>query len=429
MKCSIIVFLAVCWLIGCVEAEYDEDWPMYMHDVQHTGYSPSRMQTPLKELWRHEKYGIDELRIPFDPDYKGSYTRFVISDEKVLVLLHPSMIFSLDVKRGSLLWSVQPDELDTLLWSFPAATDDRMYAGMSNKILCLDSDTGDVLWSHETANLNFMSSPVIINNYVFVGGGEPGGSPFTASEKTIELYERALNQARRVLCLHADTGEIVWEFYADDFTEFAPAYFNDRIFVNAGRNVYCLNADTGALIWGKRITWTSSSSLSLDGKRIFVGTFDGVICLDIETGDLMWTFSSDRIHYLETPAVAHDKVYVGGLNGVFYCLDACSGELVWEIETESRIISSAVIGDENVIFGTEEGTLYIVNAQSGEIIENHELGNGITTLALSKGRLIVGQENGRIICFGNPSNHWYLFVVFMVITGIVAYRIRENGIF
>ena len=105
MRYSIVV-IVMCWLIGCVGVEYDEDWPTYMHDVQHTGYSPSRILTPLKELWRHEKYGIDELEIPFDPDYKGSYTRFVISDEKILVLLHPSMIFSLDIKSGSLLWSV-----------------------------------------------------------------------------------------------------------------------------------------------------------------------------------------------------------------------------------------------------------------------------------------------------------------------------------
>ena len=216
-----IVIIVLCCLIGCFKAESDEDWPMYMHDIQHTGYSPSRMLTPLKELWRHEKYGLDEL-IPFDPDYEGSYTRFVILNEKIYVLLHPSMIFSLDMNSGSLLWSIQLDEVDTIWWSFPAAKDDRMYASVSNRILCLDSDTGNVLWNHETLSL-IISSPVIVNNHVYVGGGEPGSSPLKSDEK-IDLYERALNQARRVLCLHADTGDIVWEFYANDIVDSSPGY-------------------------------------------------------------------------------------------------------------------------------------------------------------------------------------------------------------
>ena len=101
-----------------------------------------------------------------------------------------------------------------------------------------------------------------------------------------------------------------------------------------------------------------------------------------------------------TPAVAYNKVFFGGTNGLFYCLNAENGEIIWEIEPESMLSSSPVVADKKVAFGTGDGTLYIASVSSGKICESVNLDErGITALALSDGKLFVAQENGRIYCF------------------------------
>jgi outer membrane protein assembly factor BamB len=151
--------------------------------------------------------------------------------------------------------------------------------------------------------------------------------------------------------------------------------------------------------------------LSLDGEKIFVGTSFGVACLDIETRDTIWQFDCGEMIFT-TPAVAYDKVFFGTLNGLFYCLNSENGELIWKLETGSeisepqdRISCSALVADGKVAFGTGNGVLYIVDVQSGEIFESLQLSeDGINSIALSDGKLIVGDVKGRIFCFeGQPS--------------------------
>jgi hypothetical protein len=38
------------------------------------------------------------------------------------------IIFSLDSNNGSVLWSIQTDDSDTIWWSFPAVADQRVFA-------------------------------------------------------------------------------------------------------------------------------------------------------------------------------------------------------------------------------------------------------------------------------------------------------------
>lgn len=58
------------------------------------------------------------------------------------------------------------------------------------------------------------------------------------------------------------------------------------------------------------------------------------------------------------------------------------------------------MADKKVAFGTRDGMLYIVKAESGEICETLDFGDSrITALVLSDGKLFVGQDNGKVSCF------------------------------
>jgi outer membrane protein assembly factor BamB len=402
-----MVALVICLLSMTSTTEGADNWPMLQHDPQHTGYSPSNMPQYLRKVWAYEKYGEPEAY-------------FSVSKEN-LVVVQMSSISSLGINNGSVLWSMKPK--NGILWNFPAIANNRIYIGVTEEILCLDADTGKILWNHEVRFLDFASSPIFIGEHVIIGGGDTQ-TPFQYSQKNVKALEHALKHAKRLLCLNAKTGEVLWEFYAADIVDATPAYFNGRVYINDGdRNIYCLNEQTGNLVWERKIEQTTCSSLSLDGKRIFVGTSEGIVCLKLETGDILWKFNCEN-SISETPAVAYDKVFSGSFDGTFYCLNAEDGKLVWKIETgtgipkpKNRISCPAVVADGKVAFGTGSGLLYIVDAKSGKIYESLDLGeSSVTALSLSNGKLFVGQENGKITCFEGSESEGLSSGIF---TGIV----------
>lgn len=392
MKWILIVLLI--WLSSSsVVIEDGSDWPMFQHDPQHTGYSHSSMPSPLKKVWISEELGRH-----------GAYV--VISRRKLFVATWSSL-FSLDVNDGSVLWSLETK----MGYSTPAVANGNVYVGARDKILCLDVDTGDVLWNYDV-ELLFYSSPLVINEYVIIGGGHPWGL-------------ETIKNAKRILCLHAETGELLWEFYTNDITNSSPAYFDGRIYSNdGGGRIYCLHVETGELIWEKITEGNSDSSLSLDENNIFIGDLNGILnCYSRKTGDILWTFDCGDWVFT-TPAVAYNKVFIGSENGIFYCLDAQIGELIWKIETGDGIPKpkkgfscSALVADGKVAFGTDNGVLYIVDVKTGKICESYQLDeSGITALALSDGKLLVGQENGKITCFeGSPSKKFILVLMATVV--------------
>jgi outer membrane protein assembly factor BamB len=372
---------------------------MYQQNPQRTGLSPFSMPESFTTAWVFE--GDNKLN-----------AHFVVSGEKIFVV-HNFSLSALDINTGSVLWNTS---IFVTFGSYPAVAHNKIYISASGALICYDADTGDILWNYEVPLLDIRSFPIVIDDKVFVGGGDTN-NPSNWNQETKKALERAKKHARQVLCLNAETGDIVWEFYAQNITSYSPAYYDNKIYINDGfRNIYCLHGCTGKLLWEKELEWTTFSSLSLDKKRIFVGTGTGIACLDIKTGDVIWHFDCGEIVF-ETPAVAYNKVFFGTPQGIFYCVDAETGALIWKIETKNRISTEAVVADKKVVFGTGEGIVYIAETESGEICQSFQLdGKGITALALSEKKLFVGEEDGVITCFEEPHSKKPLSVMGAVIS-------------
>ena len=423
MKWSMTV-LFVCLLYGSTHEGNTDDWPMFQHDPQHSGYCISPMPESPEEVWTSESYcmvNFEEVWTQVNENYSrydlGSQrVRYLaVSEDRVFVT--DLYCFSvLDVNNGSVIWSDR--FLGHVYSNFPAIGNDRVFRSDGSTIRCLDADTGEELWTHLVRFLNFTSSPIVGDKNVIIGGG--GYMLINPpSSETERDQARARTYARRIMCLDAETGKIVWEFYLDDLASFSPAYFKGRVYTNDGSNhIYCLDVQTGDLIWKRRIEWNNSSHLSMDGERIFVGTSGGIICLKSETGEIIWRFECDNM-ISETPAVAYNKVFAGDRKGILYCLDAETGKLIWKMETGSTISSPIIVADKKVAFGTDDGTLYIVKASSGRICESLDLGDGITGLALSDGKLFIGQENGRVSCYEGSTPKNLIPVAFIFILSVV----------
>jgi outer membrane protein assembly factor BamB len=95
-----------------------------------------------------------------------------------------------------------------------------------------------------------------------------------------------------------------------------------------------------------------------------VGNFS---CIDAtKTGDITQTgkvWAYDKIgRTLSTVAVFGGLVYAADFAGKVHCLDAGTGDVKWEHDTEGRIWGSTLVADGRVYVGNEERTLVILTA-------------------------------------------------------------------
>ncbi|MBY0588505.1 PQQ-like beta-propeller repeat protein [bacterium] len=112
----------------------------------------------------------------------------------------------------------------------------------------------------------------------------------------------------RVLCLHSDTGKILWTHeYPCPYTisyafgpRVTPTVVDDRLYtVGAMGDCWCLDANSGKVIWSKNYpkdfgteinTWGMSAHPLVEGNKVIllVAGNAGVVALDRQTGQEIW---------------------------------------------------------------------------------------------------------------------------------------------
>lgn len=91
-----------------------------------------------------------------------------------------------------------------------------------------------------------------------------------------------------------------------------------------------------------------------------------------DTNDILWTYDTQSNGVYDygvysSPAVVNKILYVGdlginnGRDGVFYALDANTGEEIWTFETEGKIYSSPAVAENKVYFLCTDGYLYALD--------------------------------------------------------------------
>jgi outer membrane protein assembly factor BamB len=87
-----------------------------------------------------------------------------------------------------------------------------------------------------------------------------------------------------------------------------------------------------------------------------------VRALDPKTGEKKWDFKMVNFTEAGVLSTGGDLVFSGGMEGHFYALDAGTGELLWNVNlggpSASGPISYAVDGKQYVV-GTAAGTMFV----------------------------------------------------------------------
>lgn len=145
-----------------------------------------------------------------------------------------------------------------------------------------------------------------------------------------------------------------------------------------------------------------SSPVIADGS-IYLPTDNGQLTsLDLDDGTTRWTFAAGP-NLRGTPAVADGRVYLGGGDsGVFYALDAGTGQPLWTYPTGDRLTyATPTVVDGRVYFGTgwgegNGGWVYALDAATGALVWRTFIGAQIYFApAVGGGRVYAGSYDAR----------------------------------
>jgi outer membrane protein assembly factor BamB len=338
-------------------------WPMFHHDLSHTGYSTSTAPNTNNTVWNYTTGNL----VVSSP---------AVADGKVYVGSLDNKTYCFDASTGAYVWSYTTGNW---VHSSPAVADGKVYVGSNdNRIYCLDALTGAYNWSYTISDFAF-SSPAVADGKVYVG-----------------------SQGGRVYCLDALTGAHIWNYTTGGSTFSSPAVADGKVYVGSNDfRVYCLDALTGASVWNYTTGYYVYSSPAVAGGKVYVGSGDNkVYCLDALTGAHIWNYTTGNVVY-SSPAVADGKVFVGSMDYNVYCLDALTGAHIWNYTTGNVVYSSPAVAGGRVYVGSFDNKVYCLDALAGASVWNYTTGYYVySSPAVAGGRVYVGSYDCKVYAFG-----------------------------
>ena len=154
--------------------------------------------------------------------------------------------------------------------------------------------------------------------------------------------------------------------------------------------LYAVDQSTGKEKWKYKSRMPISSSPAVaDGILYFASSAGGLGAIDIATGKPKWVlpteyerkFEAKNLHgltsesqtipdawdfFMSSPAVDHGKVYFGSGDGNVYAVDAQSGMLQWKFSTKDVVHASPAVSNNTVYIGSWDSYLYALDADSGQ---------------------------------------------------------------
>jgi len=184
---------------------------------------------------------------------------------------------------------------------------------------------------------------------------------------------------------------VKWTFPTGQRVVSSPSWYDGMIiFGSDDGNVYAVDAATGRQRWMQRTEGPVSSTPAVVDGRVFVVSYDGrLYALNARNGEVLWKFATEGerrfeargLHglqprsqtyadmydvFLSSPLVVDGTVFFGSGDENLYAVDAASGNLKWKFHTGDVVHASPAYADGIVYVGSWDGRLYAVDAKSGQ---------------------------------------------------------------
>jgi len=364
---------------------------MFRSNETHTGIINTQpLKSRIERKFTFQTHGV----IRSTPAIEGEEIYFGSADGN---------LYSINKNTGEKNWNFKTNGS---VVSSPALVKNLViFSSRDKNIYAVEKLTGKLVWKYgmgEDIKLpwgfdNFVSSPLVVNDEIYIGSGDGN------------LYKLSYG------------GKLIWKYKTEFRIRTTPAYNNGVVFFgDTDGTIYALEANTGKLKWsydtqGKNLNPDEfgtdrkaimSSPAIADGKITF-GARDGFLyTLEEETGKFLWYYEYPNISWvIGSPAVENNRVYAGTSDGrFFHCLDLTTGKEIWNLSTGTIVWTSGSIVKDMIYFGDSDGNVYGVKKENGEMLFKYKVGDKIfSSPVIDNSTLYVGSDDGNLYALSGSS--------------------------
>lgn len=322
-------------------------------------------------------------------------------------------------------------------------------------VLCLDRDTGKVLWEktaveelphegHHGDNSHASASPFTDGKAIYISFGSrglysydmdgnlrwarkldsvstrlsfgEGSSPVAHGDVVILNRDNETNSY--ILAVDANTGDERWKVAREESSSWATPIIVEQngrtqVISNASKLVRSYDLATGELLWtcGGQVANVTPSPVLLGQNVICMSGYRGSAAISIpidSSGDLVannkisWKFEKDT-PYVPSPLLYGNQLYFNKLNnGILTCLDATTGKPILEslrMPGLSNIYASPVGAADRVYFVGRDGvTLVLKKSTTFEVLATNSLEDSIDASPAIAGNQLFLRGQNHLYC-------------------------------
>ncbi len=293
------------------------------------------------------------------------------------------VVISLNLNDGSVLWKTSLKSVPTgrKSSSTPCFTNGKVYAVGSERIYCLDSKKGVLLWDQKLPTSQIASSILAHDKKVFVLAGN------------LRAYDQL-------------DGTLIWENNSVQGKTASPSVWQTHgktfIVCNSSKNVVVVDPINGKTFWegpggGSSTPVSEENLLLVHGKQEEVG----LIAYEYEAGVIqeLWRIPKLTRRTDSSPILANGHAYLIGA-GMRLCVKLDSGEVIRKIKAKHDI-SSPILADGKILAYEINGSfLMMIDSDPNHFkaIQKAKI-NALkcTSPSLIGSRLLVRKQN-KIVC-------------------------------
>lgn len=219
---------------------------------------------------------------------------------------------------------------------------------------------------------------------------------------------------RRVLALHRDDGEVLWQREGAGTLAFLAGTALVRLAADGG--VELRDVGSGEALLRTKLAprlggpplglWVGGGSVP--PTAVIAEGRDRLAAIDLRTGELRWRFSGRGASELSVRRCGRVLLVVGG-DGSVHAIDAATGELAWRhASPRARFCTAPLVSGETAIavageLGRGEGELVGLDLWSGRERFRRALGGALTSAPVAAGELaavaVAGGRRGMLAAF------------------------------
>ena len=342
-------------------------------------------------------------------------TDFVHPDAVGADLKHTFKVICLDRDTGKVLWERIAYEgpvhdsrhkKASFASSTPATDGKYVFAFFGTEGLYAFDYSGKLMWKQDlgklgTASVGYGVSPILYKNLVIMQCDESGGNSFmVAFDK--KSGKEAWRVPRKV--------DVTWStpvlVHAGKRTELVAA---------AAEAIIAYDPLTGKELWRHKGLESNAVPTPVVSSDLVVVTsgYPNKIALALKAGGsgdvtgtprLVWTYNKGTA-YVPSPIIYGEYLYLMTGNGTVTCLDALSGRVAYEgarVPKATTFLASPVAFEGKILLTSEEGDTYVLKAgPKHEVLRTNSLGEPVyASPAIADGNIFIrGEKN--IYAIGN----------------------------